>query len=59
MENDGILIPNEAIMINEKGEFLADRNINPNAEDMGNILDGTTDRELDQVSSSILNQESG
>ena len=58
MVNDGIVVPSRAILIDGEGGYIAGRDIDPTAEDMGSIFDGS-DKELAAAGEEILGSNEG
>ena len=59
MVNDGIIDPSVATLIDNEGNYIAGKNVNPMSENMGNIFNkGNTDS-LHQVGHEILEKKNG
>ncbi len=59
MVNDGIVIPSYAILIDREGNYIAGRDVDPNADKPGNIFDKDSDAALHLVGKEILTRRQG
>ena len=59
MVNDGIVAPSEAIMIDNKGNYIAGKEVDPLADDMGSIYDVNDETPLREVGKTIFRNKSG
>ncbi|MBQ9348241.1 MAG: SpoIIE family protein phosphatase [Oscillibacter sp.] len=59
MVNDGIVEPSVATLINERGEYIAGRDVDPLAEDMGSVFDKGSNPSLTLAANEILENKNG
>ena len=59
MVNDGIAEPSEAALINGRGEYIAGRDVDPLAENMGSVFDVGRNASLRAAGQEILEKKNG
>lgn len=59
MVNDGIIDPSVASLIDDEGNYIAGKDVDPTSENMGNIFDADKDEALRAVGREILEKKNG
>ncbi len=59
MVNDGIESPSEAVLIDDEGNFIAGKDIDPASEEMGSIFDEGKNDILKEAGETILKESTG